>query len=63
MCKLFVFYMLFHHNLIFFLGLREYIKVFISASVIGIIFVLGNFPGNEYFNIEITSPFVHLIFQ
>jgi len=34
-----MFYLLFHHNLITFFGFRECILLFISASVIGIIFI------------------------
>jgi len=37
--------------------LRELIILFISASVIGIIFKFGNIVGNESFKNEITSPF------
>jgi len=34
--------------------------LFISSSVIGIIFILRKFPGNEFFKIELTSPFCYL---
>jgi len=40
-----------------FFGFRECIILLISASVIGIIFILGKFKGNESFRIEIASPF------
>ena len=53
--------MLFYHNLrSFFFGLRELIIHFISASVIGIIFILGKFLGNESFKKEIVSLFSNL---
>ena len=50
--------LLFHCNLmIFFLfGFRECIILFISVSVVGIIFMLGMFVGNEYFRVDIASP-------
>ena len=35
---------------------RECIILLISASVIGIIFMLGKFPGNESCRIETASP-------
>jgi len=38
-------------------GLRECIILFISASVLGIIFMLAKFQGKESFRIEIASPF------
>ena len=38
-------------------GFRECIVLFISASVIGIIFMLRKFPVNESFRTEIASPF------
>ena len=37
--------------------MRELIIPFISASVIGIVFIVGKFPGNEYFKDEIASLF------
>jgi len=40
-----------------FFGLRELIIVFISASVIGIMFIVGKFPGNEPFKNGIASLF------
>ena len=40
-----------------FLGFKVCIILFISASVIGIHFILGKFPGNKFFRIEIASPF------
>jgi len=58
MYKLLIFYLLFHHELmIFIFGFRERIVLFISALVVWIIFMLGKFPGNESFRIEIASPF------
>jgi len=36
---------------------RECIILFIWPSVIGVIFILRKFPGNESFRIEIASPF------
>jgi hypothetical protein len=52
-----IFYLLFHHDLMIFIGFKICIVLFISASVIGIHFVLGKFPGNKSFRIEIASPF------
>jgi hypothetical protein len=43
------FYLLFHRNLKSFFGLGELITLFISASVIGIMSIAGNLPGNESF--------------
>jgi len=40
-----------------FFGFSECIVLFISASVMGIIFMLGKFPGNESFRIELAFPF------
>ena len=42
--------------LLFIITFRECVILFDSASLIGIIFMLGKFPGNEYFRIEIASP-------
>jgi hypothetical protein len=39
-----------------FFGFRECTVFVISASVIGIIFMLGKFPGNESFRTETASP-------
>ena len=55
--KLLILYMLFHHNLMIFFSFRECIILFISASVIGIIFILGQFPGNKSFRLEIALCF------
>ena len=57
--KLLIFYLLLHNLVIFFLFVcfRECIIFLISASVIGIIFMLGKFPRNTSFRIEIASPF------
>ena len=48
--------LLFHHNLMIILVLENVLNFFISASVIGIIFMV-KFPGNESFRIETASPF------
>ena len=57
MYKLLILYLLFYHNLMIGVVLGSVKYLFISASVIGIILMLGNFPGNESFRIEIASPF------
>ena len=57
MDKLLISYLLFHHNLMIF-GFRECITFFISASLIEIIFMLGNFTANESFRIWIASPYI-----
>ena len=51
--------LLFHHNfiIIFFWGGWGCIIVFIPASMIGFIFMLGKFPGSEFVRIEIAAPF------
>jgi len=49
------FYLLFHLKSFF--GLRELIILFISNSVIGIMFIVGKFLGNESFMDEIASLF------
>ena len=38
----------------FFFSFRGSIIIYISASLIGIIFMLGKFPGNESFRIKIA---------
>ena len=43
-----------------FFGLRELIILFVSASVIGIMFIVGKFPGNESLKNEIASLFTDL---
>jgi len=40
-----------------FFWFRECIILFTSASMTGIIFMLGKFPGNESFRTETASPF------
>ena len=54
------FCLLFHHNLKSFFGWRELIILFISAPVIGIIFILGKLLGNESFKNEMASHFSNL---
>ena len=44
-------------NFFFWFCFRECIILFIWPSVIGVIFILRKFPGNESFRIEIASPF------
>jgi len=51
--------LLFQRNLKSFFGLREFI-FFISASVIGIMFTVGKFPGNESFKNKIAPLFSDL---
>ena len=40
--------------------MRELTILFISASVIGIMFIIGKFPGNEFFKNKIASIFSDL---
>jgi len=57
MHRLVIFYLFFHNLMIHFLGFRECIILFILASVIRIIFMLGKFPGIESFRNEVASLF------
>ena len=50
------FYLLFHHNLIIFLVLGTVLYFYLRPNVSDN-FVMGKFPGNEPFGIDIASPF------
>ena len=54
------FYLLVHHKLVICIGFRQCVVLFVSAAVIGIIYMLGSFQEINFlqFRYYLSSPFV-----